>query len=59
MFLWSLVQLMAGFSAVAATALHAIALAGAWPQPPVSRNKAVLVHSAAGGVGYVFTFVGI
>jgi hypothetical protein len=37
--------------AVAATALHAIALVGAWPNPPISTNKACLIHSAAGGVG--------
>lgn len=41
----------AGFTAVAATALHAVALAGAWPQPLVSRCRAALIHSAAGGVG--------
>lgn len=41
----------AGLPAVAATALHAIALAGGWPQPLVSRCRAALVHSAAGGVG--------
>jgi 2-desacetyl-2-hydroxyethyl bacteriochlorophyllide A dehydrogenase len=37
--------------AVSATALHAIALAGGWPNPPKAINKAALVHSAAGGVG--------
>lgn len=41
----------AGLPAVASTALHAIALAGGWPQPLVSRCRAALVHSAAGGVG--------
>eukprot|EP01041_Mallomonas_annulata_P000394 gene394-716_t len=41
----------AAISAVAGTALHAIALAGAYPQPILTRNKAALVHSAAGGVG--------
>jgi NADPH:quinone reductase-like Zn-dependent oxidoreductase len=42
---------IAGFPAVAATALHAIALACAYPNKIVTRNKAALVHSAAGGVG--------
>lgn len=37
--------------AVAATALHALALAGAFPGPILSNNRAVLIHSAAGGVG--------
>lgn len=41
----------AGLPAVAATALHAIALAGGWPRAPLTKNKAALVHSAAGGVG--------
>lgn len=41
----------AALSSVAGTALHALALAGFWPSPPLSRNRAVLVHSAAGGVG--------
>eukprot|EP01036_Dinobryon_divergens_P026147 gene26147-34759_t len=41
----------AGIPAVAATALHAISLAGGWPNEVVTSNKAVLVHSAAGGVG--------
>jgi len=36
---------------VAATALHACSLAGYWPQAPDAKNKAALVHSAAGGVG--------
>ena len=39
--------------AVAATALHAISLAGGWPKSPISKNRAALVHSAAGGVGSV------
>ena len=37
--------------AAAATALHSIYLAGGWPTKPFSKNKAALVHSAAGGVG--------
>mmetsp|Transcript_30536 Transcript_30536/g.97433 ORF Transcript_30536/g.97433 Transcript_30536/m.97433 type:complete len:440 (-) Transcript_30536:296-1615(-) len=41
----------AALPAVAGTALHALALANLWPKPPVTRVKAVLVHSAAGGVG--------
>lgn len=41
----------AAIPAVAGTALHAISLAGAWPQPILSKNKAALIHSAAGGVG--------
>jgi len=42
---------IAGLPAVAATALHAVSLAGAWPQQLVTINKAALIHSAAGGVG--------
>ena len=41
----------AAIPAVAATALHALALAGAWPGPLITANKAVMIHSAAGGVG--------
>lgn len=41
----------AGLPAVAATALHAISLCGAWPNSLLTRNKAALIHSAAGGVG--------
>jgi 2-desacetyl-2-hydroxyethyl bacteriochlorophyllide A dehydrogenase len=41
----------AALPAVAATALHSIALSGGWPNSPISTNKAVLIHSAAGGVG--------
>ena len=41
----------AAIPAVAATALHALALAGAWPGPLITSNKAVMIHSAAGGVG--------
>ena len=43
--------LMSSVPAVAATALHALSLASIWPTPLRSRNKAVLIHSAAGGVG--------
>lgn len=43
--------LLAGVPAAAATALHAIALARAWPEPLRTKNKTVLIHSAAGGVG--------
>ena len=39
--------------AVAATALHAVALAKAWPQPLLTSNKAAMIHSAAGGVGSI------
>jgi len=41
----------AALPAVAGTALHALSLAGFWPAPPLTRNRTVLVHSAAGGVG--------
>ncbi|KAL1519679.1 hypothetical protein AB1Y20_023189 [Prymnesium parvum] len=41
----------AAFPGVAGTALHALALAGFWPSPPDTSNRAVLIHSAAGGVG--------
>ena len=41
----------AGVPAVAATALHAVALAGGWPCELKTKNKAALIHSAAGGVG--------
>lgn len=41
----------AALPAVAGTALHALSLAGFWPNPPITNNKAVLIHSAAGGVG--------
>ena len=44
-------SLLAGVPAAAATALHAVALARAWPEPLKTSNKAVLIHSAAGGVG--------
>ncbi len=42
---------LAGVPAAAATALHAIALARAWPEPLRTKNKACLIHSAGGGVG--------
>ena len=42
---------IAGVPAVAATALHAIALSGGWPNQLQTVNRAVLIHSAAGGVG--------
>ncbi len=41
----------AALPAVAGTALHALSLAGFWPEKPLYRNTAVLIHSAAGGVG--------
>jgi NADPH:quinone reductase-like Zn-dependent oxidoreductase len=41
----------AALPSVAGTALHSLKLAGFWPAPPVTNNRAVLVHSAAGGVG--------
>ena len=41
----------AALTAVAGTALHAVSLSGAYPQPLLTSNKAALVHSAAGGVG--------
>lgn len=41
----------AAIPAVAATGLHALALSGGWPRKPFTANKAVLIHSAAGGVG--------
>eukprot|EP00602_Paraphysomonas_sp_CaronLab_P001599 CAMPEP_0185032168 /NCGR_PEP_ID=MMETSP1103-20130426/20067_1 /TAXON_ID=36769 /ORGANISM="Paraphysomonas bandaiensis, Strain Caron Lab Isolate" /LENGTH=356 /DNA_ID=CAMNT_0027567963 /DNA_START=230 /DNA_END=1300 /DNA_ORIENTATION=- len=45
-------EVAAAVPAVAGTALHAVSLTGAWPQQKViTCNKAVLVHSAAGGVG--------
>lgn len=42
---------LASIPAVAGTALHSLSLAGAWPNKLLSRNKAALIHSAAGGVG--------
>ena len=41
----------AALPSVAGTALHALKLAGIWPAVPLLHNRAVLVHSAAGGVG--------
>lgn len=41
----------AALPSVAGTALHSLKLAGFWPATPVTKNRAVLVHSAAGGVG--------
>ena len=41
----------AALPSVAGTALHSLKLAGFWPAPPVTNNRAVLIHSAAGGVG--------
>ena len=38
----------AALPAVAATALHAISQAGAWPEKICTKNRAALVHSAAG-----------
>ena len=45
------VEAGAALPAVAGTALHALALAGFFPDPPKIRNRGVLIHSAAGGVG--------
>lgn len=36
---------------VSLTALYALQLAGFWPEPAKYRNKSILIHSAAGGVG--------
>lgn len=41
----------AALPAVAGTALHALSLAGFWPEAPLTQNRCALVHSAAGGVG--------
>ena len=41
----------AAIPAVSLTALYALQLAGAFPTPCKYHNKAVLIHSAAGGVG--------
>ena len=38
----------AALPAVAATALHAISQAGAWPEKICTKNRSALVHSAAG-----------
>jgi len=42
---------IAGITAVATTALHAVACAKAWPNKLQTNNKGCLIHSAAGGVG--------
>lgn len=44
-------EIAAALPAVAATALHAVALAGGCMGSINTSNKAVLIHSAAGGVG--------
>jgi len=41
----------ASLPAVSLTALHALSLAGHYPLPSKYTNKAILIHSAAGGVG--------
>lgn len=41
----------AALPAVALTALYALQLAGHFPQESKGRNRAILIHSAAGGVG--------
>eukprot|EP00957_Ditylum_brightwellii_P070907 5388470-Ditylum_brightwellii.AAC.1 len=41
----------AAIPAVAFTALHALSLAGHFPGKSKFQNKAILIHSAAGGVG--------
>jgi len=41
----------AAIPAVALTALYALQLAGHFPSPSKCSNKAILIHSAAGGVG--------
>lgn len=42
-------RIAASVPAVAGTALHAVMLAGGWPQKAIlSSNKSVLIHSAAG-----------
>jgi len=41
----------ASLPAVALTALYALFLAGHYPTPSRFNNKAILIHSAAGGVG--------
>jgi hypothetical protein len=41
----------AAIPAVAGTAIHAVSVAGGWPQQRVlTKNKAVLIHSAAGEI---------
>lgn len=41
----------AALPAVSLTALHALSLAGHFPEKSKYKNKAILIHSAAGGVG--------
>lgn len=41
----------AALPAVSLTALYALSLAGHFPTPSKCSNKAILIHSAAGGVG--------
>lgn len=41
----------ASLPAVSLTSLHALSLAGHYPPPNKYTNKAILIHSAAGGVG--------
>ena len=41
----------AALPAVSLTALHALSLAGHFPEKSKYSNKAILIHSAAGGVG--------
>ena len=41
----------ASIPAATMTALYALSLAGHYPQPSKCLNKAILIHSAAGGVG--------
>lgn len=45
-------DIAASIPAVTGTAIHAISIAGGWPQKKIlTNNKAVLIYSAAGGVG--------
>eukprot|EP00747_Dinoflagellata_sp_TGD_P168102 gnl/TRDRNA2_/TRDRNA2_193754_c0_seq1.p1 gnl/TRDRNA2_/TRDRNA2_193754_c0~~gnl/TRDRNA2_/TRDRNA2_193754_c0_seq1.p1 ORF type:complete len:434 (+),score=70.44 gnl/TRDRNA2_/TRDRNA2_193754_c0_seq1:74-1375(+) len=41
----------AAMPAVLGTALHAAYVTSFWPEQPITQGRAVLVHSAAGGVG--------
>ena len=45
----------AAIPAVSLTALYALKLSGNWPSPTKYKNKAVLIHSCAGGVGSMLT----
>mmetsp|Transcript_17101 Transcript_17101/g.24070 ORF Transcript_17101/g.24070 Transcript_17101/m.24070 type:complete len:455 (+) Transcript_17101:14-1378(+) len=47
---WTIAQ-AAALPAVSLTALYALSLAGHFPQQGKYSNKAILIHSAAGGVG--------